>query len=91
LPEGVPKQKKLPDGSLQGINDFRMFGYDGPAPPQGTHRYVFKVFALDIFLNLEAGAAKKDVLAAMTGHILAEGRLEGRYKKEIDRLSKPVI
>jgi len=91
LPEGVPKEEVLSDGSAQGINDFKNPGYDGPTPPYGTHRYVFKVFALDIYLDLEAGATKKEVLGAMAGHILAEGQLKGKFKKKIDIPAEPMI
>jgi len=80
LPEGVPTQKEVLGGIKQGINDFRKIGYGGPCPPRGpAHRYFFKVYALDIELNLPAGATKKDVEKAMKGHILAEGQLVGRY------------
>ena len=84
LPEGVPKQEVLQDGAVQGVNDFKGFGYDGPAPPYGIHRYIFRVFALDALFDLEAGATKRELLGAMAGHILAEGQLKGRFKKKID-------
>jgi Raf kinase inhibitor-like YbhB/YbcL family protein len=81
LSQGVPKAGNLADGSIQGVNDFKMTGYDGPAPPGGTHRYVFRVFALDSFLGLGAGCSKDDLVGAMAGHIVAEGRLVGIYRK----------
>lgn len=81
LPEDVPSGKKLDSGARHGINDFRRFGYGGPCPPGGTHRYYFKLYALDIELEHEAGLAKADLLKAMEGHILAEGRLMGKYKR----------
>jgi hypothetical protein len=56
-------------------------GYGGPCPPRGTHRYYFKIYALDIKLSLESGATKAQVEDAMAGHILAEGQLMGRYKR----------
>jgi len=91
LPEGVPKQGVLQDGTVQGANDFKGFGYDGPAPPYGIHRYIFRVFALDTLLDLETGATKRELLGAMAGHILAEGQLKGRSKKKIDISAEPVI
>lgn len=80
LPENVPPQKEVLRGAKQGINDFRKIGYGGPCPPKGpAHRYFFKIYSLDIELNLPAGASKKDVEKAMQGHILAEGQLIGKY------------
>lgn len=81
LPENVPTQKELPNGALQGSNDFRRIGYGGPCPPGGTHRYFFKLYALDTLLKLNAGAGKADVLKAMEGHILGQGQLMGKYKR----------
>jgi Raf kinase inhibitor-like YbhB/YbcL family protein len=80
LPEGVNKTAKLPDGSEQGMNDFHKLGYNGPCPPAGKpHRYYFKLFALDGKLNLNSGAAKRDLESAMKGHILAQAEWMGRY------------
>ena len=80
LPEGVKKEEQLPDGTLQGRNDFRKIGYGGPCPPPGTpHRYFFKLYALDTMLNLKAGATKQDVERAMQGHVVGEAQLMGRY------------
>ncbi len=81
LPESVPPQERLETGAIQGTNDFRKIGYGGPCPPGGTHRYYFKLYALDTELNLQAGATKKELLKAMEGHILAEGQLMGKYKR----------
>ena len=82
LPEGVPKDKVLADGSKQGSNDFRRIGYGGPCPPAGpAHRYFFKIYALDASLELQPGASKKELLKAMEGHILSEGQLMGKYKR----------
>jgi len=67
-------------GALQGRNDFRKIGYGGPCPPRGTtHRYYFKLYALDTELGLKAGATKPDLERAMKGHILGETELMGRY------------
>ena len=81
LQEAFPTQKSLPNGIKQGINDFRKIGYGGPCPPSGTHRYFFKIYALDTFLELEAGATKQQLLNAMENHILAHGELIGKYKR----------
>jgi hypothetical protein len=82
LPQNVPKQEQLADGSRQGRNDFRKIGYSGPCPPPGKpHRYFFKLYALDAKLNLQPGATKKDVERAMRGHILAQGEWMGRYAR----------
>jgi Raf kinase inhibitor-like YbhB/YbcL family protein len=83
LAENVPADVELPDGSLQGETSFGEVGYGGPCPPQGkSHQYEFKLYALDIVLDLEAGITKEELLAAMEGHILAEGELIGRYKRK---------
>lgn len=81
LPEGLPKQEQLADGSRQGQNDFDKPGYAGPCPPTSVHRYVFTLYALDSKLNLPAGATKEQVESALKGHILARGQLIGRYRR----------
>lgn len=81
LQENFPKEKTLHSGAKQGITDFKRIGYGGPCPPSGTHRYFFKFYALDTKLNLEPGATKKQLLAAMEGHIIGEGELMGKYKR----------
>src|SRR5579871_225603 len=80
LAEGIRKDAELSDGSRQGQNDFRKTGYNGPCPPPGKpHRYYFKLCALDASLDLKPGATKKNIEAAMKGHILAEAEWMGRY------------
>jgi Raf kinase inhibitor-like YbhB/YbcL family protein len=80
LPEGMDKQEELATGALQGRNDFRKIGYGGPCPPRGKpHHYYFKLYALDIKLDLKAGATKPDLERAMKGHILGEAEIVGRY------------
>lgn len=82
LPEGVPAQGQLPDGSRQGQNDFGGVGYGGPCPPEGSsHRYTFSLYALDAKLNLAPRATRSQVEAAVKGHILAHGQLVARYKR----------
>jgi len=72
----------VPRGGVQGTNDFPGRRYDGPQPPSGTHRYYFKIFALDRMLDLQAGAKRREVDAAMKGHVIAQGQLMGRYAKK---------
>ena len=72
-------ENSVPKGGVQGTNDYPGSGYDGPQPPSGTHRYYFKIYALDTILDLKAGAKRKEVDAAMKGHAIAEGQLMGRY------------
>lgn len=80
LAEGIGKEAGLSDGSQQGKNDFRRTGYNGPCPPPGKpHRYYFKLFALDTKLDLKSGATKREVEAAMKGHILEQAEWMGRY------------
>ena len=82
LPEAVPAEEELETGARQGINDFRKTGYGGPAPPPGAdHRYFFKLYALDVELDLAARATKKELLKAMEGHILGRGELMGKYRR----------
>jgi hypothetical protein len=81
LPEAIPAQDTLSDGSVHGKNSWKRQDYGGPCPPSGTHRYFFKLYALDTTLDLRAGATKKKVLRAMEGHILAEADLMGTYSR----------
>jgi hypothetical protein len=81
LPEGIKGEKQLPGGGTQGTNSWRRTGYGGPCPPSGTHRYFFKLYALDTALSLGNNATAKDLQAAMKGHILAEAQLMGRFKQ----------
>lgn len=81
LPEDVPADRTLETGAMQGTNDFRKIGYGGPCPPGGTHRYFFKIYALDKLFELNPGLTKDDLLNAMGGHILSEGKLMGRYSR----------
>lgn len=82
LSEGVKPLAQLPDGSMQGINDSKNHGYDSPCPPSGTHRYFFKLYALDAMLSLDAKSTKRALESAMKGHVLAEAILMGNYSRK---------
>jgi Raf kinase inhibitor-like YbhB/YbcL family protein len=83
LPEGVPTDAMLPDGTIQAKNRRGLVGYLGPgAPAVGPyHHYTFELFALDTKLSLTADATRDDVLSAMNGHILGKGVLVGRFHR----------
>jgi Raf kinase inhibitor-like YbhB/YbcL family protein len=82
LSEGVQTQKTLPNGAKQGANDAGKIGYTGPCPPSGTHRYFFKVYALDTEVKLDPGIRVTQLQKAVQGHILAEGQLMGIYSRQ---------
>lgn len=71
----------LPLGSSQGKNDWKRNGYGGPCPPSGTHRYFFRLYALDTSLQLAASTTKAALELAMRGHILAKRELLGTYRR----------
>jgi Raf kinase inhibitor-like YbhB/YbcL family protein len=79
LVENAPVTGNLKAGGFQGKNDFGKIGYGGPCPPSGTHRYFFRIYALDADLPLNAGATKAEVEKAMSGHIVAQAQLMGTY------------
>ena len=81
LSQGVQKSEETPDGTRQGMNDFRKPGYGGPCPPSGTHRYFFRLYALDTLLDLPSGATRRDLERTMRGHVLAEATLMGKYRR----------
>ncbi|HEY6274162.1 MAG TPA: YbhB/YbcL family Raf kinase inhibitor-like protein [Terriglobales bacterium] len=81
LPEHVPNQDALPGGGVQGKNDGGRYGYMGPCPPSGTHRYYFRLYALDEEVDSGAGASKDALEKAMEGHVLAQAELLGRYRR----------
>jgi Raf kinase inhibitor-like YbhB/YbcL family protein len=83
LAEDLPKSQFVAGGAKQGLNDFRHFGYGGPCPPHGKpHRYFFKLYALDVPLDLKPGLTKKDLEHAMEKHILAQAQLMGTYQRK---------
>ncbi|HEY5731399.1 MAG TPA: YbhB/YbcL family Raf kinase inhibitor-like protein [Anaerolineales bacterium] len=81
LLESFPANDTLPDGSMSGNNSWGRTGYGGPCPPSGTHRYFFKLYALDEMLAISPGASKGELEKAMIGHILARGELMGVFTK----------
>lgn len=74
------KENSVPESAVQGINDSRQIGYDGPSPPSGTHRYFFKIFALDTLLSLREGSRREELENAMKGHVLDKAELIGLYR-----------
>jgi Raf kinase inhibitor-like YbhB/YbcL family protein len=81
LPERVAAQQELADGSQQGKNDFGKVGYGGPCPPSGTHRYRFTLYAVDTKLGIAPASSRKDVEAALEGHVLETAELTGAYTR----------
>jgi len=82
LPENMPSSRILPNGAIQGVTDFGSTGYGGPCPPSGTHRYYFKIYALDTILDLNSEVRKKQLVEAMEDHIIDQGQLMGKYKRQ---------
>jgi len=80
LAENVLKTETLADGTRQGRNDFRRIGYGGPCPPPGKpHRYFFRLYALDSKLDLHAGSSRAELERAISGHVLAQAEVMGKY------------
>jgi Raf kinase inhibitor-like YbhB/YbcL family protein len=80
----IPPLEEIPEKMTLGVsgnNGRGKPGYTGPCPPSGTHRYAFKVYALDALLNLPAGTGKKNLLETMREHIIAGGELVGIFSK----------
>ena len=75
-------ENSVPNGAIEGQTDFGKPGYGGPCPPSGTHRYHFKLYALDKELTLDNRAAKQDLLKAMSEHVLGQSTLMGLYKRQ---------
>jgi Raf kinase inhibitor-like YbhB/YbcL family protein len=80
LPEAA-SSATMPQGTLQGRNDWHRLGYGGPCPPIGRHRYFFKLYALDALLPDLGGPSKADLERAMAGHVVGEAQLVGTYRK----------
>ncbi|WP_229679404.1 YbhB/YbcL family Raf kinase inhibitor-like protein [Dyella caseinilytica] len=82
LPEGASTPSQRLDHAVEGINSFGRIGYGGPCPPTGKpHHYVFRVYALDVNPGLPAGQGTDQVMAAIKGHVLAEGEITGMYER----------
>ncbi len=82
----IPVINRIEENSLpgkQGTTDSGGINYSGPCPPSGTHRYFFKIYALDKNLNLNEGITKEELEEAMSGHILEEAELIGLYKRDL--------
>jgi Raf kinase inhibitor-like YbhB/YbcL family protein len=81
----IPITGRIEENSIpgkQGINSFQKTGYGGPCPPSGTHRYYFRIYALDTDLDLEEGISLDVLKEEMKDHILTEAQIVGLYKKE---------
>jgi len=83
LPENMPPARTLKSGIGQGRNSVQKIGYVRLCPPSGKHRYYFRLYALDIEPDLAPGITKEELLAAIEGHVLAEGQLMGIYARKI--------
>lgn len=81
LSEHVKGEELMDNGGKQGLNDFGRVGYGGPCPPRGTHRYYFKIYALDIKLDLPPFIKRDELLDALKGHVLDMGQLMGVYTR----------
>jgi len=80
----IPPTERIEENSVpgtEGLNDSRKHSYGGPCPPSGTHRYFFKVYALDTRLDLSPNSRKKDIERAMGAHIIAKGEIVGLYRR----------
>jgi len=90
----IPKAEQInegevPSGAVQGINDFGQNNYGGPCPPSGTHKYQFKLYALNTVLDLPSGAGKSALEAAIVGHIVDQTVLVGIYKRSSSSRDDP--
>lgn len=82
IPEGIPRKAtiKTPISAVQGANNFGQVGYLGPCPPPGApHRYIFRVLGLDKMLDIRPGASRKELEAAMRGHVVQQGEAVATY------------
>lgn len=82
LQEGVLPIQDMAHETKQGINDFKKIGYGGPCPPDRTHRYFFKLYALDTKLTLQSSITKKQLETAIKGHVVSQAELVGKYSKK---------
>jgi Raf kinase inhibitor-like YbhB/YbcL family protein len=75
------RENSVPEGGVQGVNDFKRRNYGGPCPPGRAHKYVLKIYGLDTLLNLNPNSTKKDLEKAMEGHIISRAQVTGLYKR----------
>lgn len=75
-------ERNLPKGSIEGLTSFGRKGYGGPCPPSGTHRYFFKLYALDTVLNIPLTSEAEDLEEAMKGHIIGDAKIMGTYERK---------
>ena len=83
----IPPVSVIPENSrpgLEGVNSSGKVGYTGPCPPSGTHRYFFKIYAVNMLLDTQKGATKEKLEFALQSNTIAYGELIGRYKKVAD-------
>lgn len=79
LPEHLPQIPELPNGARQGLNGFGELGYGGPQPPTGSHRYFFRLYALDTNTDMPAGLTRQELKGAIEGHLIEQSEWMGRY------------
>jgi len=72
-------ENSIPENSIEGKTDFDEIGYGGPAPPDKEHTYIFKLYALDIHLDLKQGSTKNELEESMKDHIVTEVKLKGKF------------
>lgn len=77
----VITEGSVPEGAVEGVNSWPRSGYGGPCPPSGTHRYFFKVYALDAHLSISPSSGKRALETAMHGHAIAKAELMGKYSR----------
>jgi Raf kinase inhibitor-like YbhB/YbcL family protein len=82
VPQGVPTENELSGGGQHGSNSWNRLGYGGPCPPGGTHRYFFKLYAVDTILDLEPGVRKDALTQGLDGHVLAQTEIMGTYSRQ---------
>lgn len=74
-------EDSVPEGSIEGLNDFGGKGYGAPCPPSSMHRYIFRIYALDVSLKLDVTSSREQLNSAMDGHIIASAVLTGKYRR----------
>ncbi|MGO9386869.1 MAG: YbhB/YbcL family Raf kinase inhibitor-like protein [Methanobacterium sp.] len=81
LSEHIMSREIMDNGAIQGLNDFGKVGYAGPCPPKGTHHYYYKIYALDVKLDLPPRTSRKTFLETINGHIIDQGQIMGTYTR----------